>query len=395
MRIAAAWPAWLCLAAVLLPGCTPGRPFPPVNLPSSARLVEVRSSPVEGSPAILPVSHAPRNLLVLSGGGSNGAYTAGVLKGWTASGTRPRFDVVTGISTGALIAPFALLGPEYDAALQQSYTTARNMDIYRRRSPLLLLWADSLADSSPLRKGIDAEITPEVLAGVARAHAEGRRLYIGTTNIDTKELVIWDAGAIAAGDDPDKLELFRRVLLASASVPGLLPPVAINVEVNGKQFTELHVDGGVAASLFLRPSMLRRRVEPQRPTDVKGEEANVYVIVAGKLRQAVQPVKRRLLLVAEESIQGIRQAQFEGDLLRVYLLSRFSGSRFALAAVPQEFPDDQGSLSFDPRTMRALFDEGFRSAQSGTVWRSVPPGLTPGEQQPPRTGVRFELKEGK
>ena len=396
MRTTGALPAWLCLAGVLLPGCTPGRPYPPLDVPASARLVEVRASPAlpdEGrQPTILPVGHAPRNFLVLSGGGMNGAYSAGVLKGWTASGARPRLDVVTGISTGALIAPFALLGPEYDGALERFYTTVRDRDIFRTRSPLLLPWAESLADSSPLRKHIAAEITPAVLAAVARAHAEGRRLYAGTTNLDSKQLVIWDLGAIACGDDPDKLELFRRVLLASASVPGLLPPVPINVEVNGQPYTELHVDGGVAASLFLRPGMLGRPLALHQGPN--GEDANVFVIVAGKLRLTTQPVKRRLLSLAEETLEGIRQAQFEGDLLRTYLLARFAGARFALAAVPQEFPIETGSLSFDPRTMRALFDEGFRSASTGTVWRSAPPGLTAGEQSPPRQGVRFELKEG-
>src|SRR5437764_11590271 len=119
----------------------------------------------------------------------------------------------------------------------------RDRDFFRSRSPLLLPWSDALADSSPLRKHIEAEITPEVLAAVARAHAEGRRLYVGTTDLDRKQLVIWDLGAIAAADDPNKLQLFRHLLLASASVPGVLPPVPINVEVNGEHFTELHVDG--------------------------------------------------------------------------------------------------------------------------------------------------------
>jgi predicted acylesterase/phospholipase RssA len=392
MKSAAAPLAWLCCATavsavVLLSGCTPARPYPPLDVLDSARLVEVHSSPAGTDSSILQVSQAPRSVLVLSGGGMNGAYTAGVLKGWTASGQRPRFDVVTGISTGALIAPFALLGPEYDDALERAYTTARNSDIFRKRSPLLLPFADSLADSTPLRKHIEAQITPEVLAQVARAHAEGRRLYVGTTNLDSKQLVVWDLGAIAAGDDPDRLALFRRVLLASASVPGLLPPVPINVEVNGRRYTELHVDGGVTASLFLRPRMLGRG------RGQSNEDTSVYVIVAGKLRPTPQPVARRLIQVSEQSIQGILQSQFEGDLLRIYLLARFTGARFALAAVPQEFPEGPDSLSFDPRVMRALFDEGYRSAGSGSVWRSTPPGLTAGEQPPPREGVRFELKE--
>jgi predicted acylesterase/phospholipase RssA len=393
MRTTAALVAWLCLGAVLLPGCTLARPYPPLELPASARLVEAHRSSAGDEPVIVPVAHTPRNLLVLSGGGMNGAYTAGVLKGWTASGSRPRFDVVTGISTGALIAPFALLGPAYDDALERAYTMVRDRDIFRKRWLLTLPWAESLADSVPLRKHIEAEITPEVLAGVARAHAEGRRLYVGTTNLDTKQLVVWDLGAIAAGDDPNKLPLFRQVVLASASVPGLLPPVPITVEVNGQRFTELHVDGGVAANLFLRPSMLRRPGDRGAPAGAV--DTNVYVIVAGKLRPKPEPVKRGLLSVAEDSIQGVLQAQFEGSLLRIYLLARNAGARFALAAVPQEFPSDLASLSFDPRIMRALFDEGFRSAASGSVWRATPPGLAPGEMAPPRSGVRFELVEGK
>jgi predicted acylesterase/phospholipase RssA len=387
MKTPGARRTWLWLGAVLLAGCTPARPYPPLEVPASARLVEANSSPASAGPEIVPVSHAPRNILVLSGGGMNGAYTAGVLKGWTASGSRPPFDVVTGVSTGALIAPFALLGPAYDDALQRAYTRVRDRDIFRQRPLLSLAWADSLADSSPLRKHIEAEITPDVLAGVARAHAEGRRLYVGTTNLDTQQLVVWDLGAIAAGNDPHKLELFRQVVLASASVPGLLPPVPITVEVHGRRFSELHVDGGVAANLFLRPRMLH-------PSGERGVDANVYVIVAGKLRPKPAPVKRRLLSVAEDSIAGIVQAQFEGSLLRIFLLSRNAGAQFALAAVPQEFPSDLASLSFDPQTMRALFDEGYRSAVAGKVWRSTPPGLSPGETPPPRGGVRFELKEG-
>jgi predicted acylesterase/phospholipase RssA len=393
MKRASARAVWLCLAGVLLSGCTPARTYPPFTLPESARLVEVARSPIDSSPAILPVSHNPRNLLVLSGGGMNGAYTAGVLKGWSQAGNRPRFDVVTGISTGALIAPFALLGRAYDDALERFYTTAQDRDVFRKRSLLTLPFADSLADSSPLRKHIESEITLEVLAGVARAHAEGRRLYVGTTDLDSKRLVIWDLGAIAAGDDPNKLHLFRQVLLASASVPGLLPPVPINIQVDGQPFTELHVDGGVAANLFLRPGMIGRPLN--RITQAGSEDVNVYVIVAGKLRPKPEPVKRQLLLVAQESIQGVLQAQFEGDLLRIYLLSRFAGGRFALAAIPQEFGNDQGSLSFDPQIMRALFDEGFQSIVKGRVWRNTPPGLAPGEQSPPRGGIRFELKEGK
>src|SRR5262245_36186162 len=204
---------WSCLAAVLLAGCMTERPLRPLNLPLTYRLVELKDAPAGGASDqagdVRPVAYAPRNVLVLSGGGANGAFTAGVLNGWPASGTRPQFDVVTGISTGALIAPFAFLGPEYDEELARNYTGLHDGDIYRRRPLPALLWSDALADSAPLRRRIEAQITSELLARIARAHTQGRRLYVGTTDLERKQLVVWDLGAIAAGEDPGKLELFR------------------------------------------------------------------------------------------------------------------------------------------------------------------------------------------
>jgi predicted patatin/cPLA2 family phospholipase len=382
--------AALCLAA-LLAGCAPVRPYPPLIAPPSARLVEVRSGPAESSAAIQTVALKPRNVLVLSGGGRNGAYTAGVLKGWSASGQRPRFDVVTGISTGALIAPFAFLGAEYDPTLEQAYTTAQDKDVFRERPLVALPWAASFADNTPLRKHIESQITPAVLTAVARAHSEGRRLYVGTTDLDAMRQVVWDMGAIASGNDPDKLELFRRVLLASASVPGLLPPVPINIVVDGVRHTELHVDGGVSASLFLRPDMLGAK---PGPNGAGRQEANIFVIVAGKVRPAVKPVKGWLVEVSEESVQGLLQSQFEGDLLRLYMLAHLRGAQFAVTAIPESFGGQKDSLSFDPQVMRALFEVGYRAAAAGTAWASSPPGLTSKEQPPPRGGVHFRLQQG-
>lgn len=377
------------VVAALLAGCVQMRPHPAPNLPSSARLVEARRFDTTEAPEVLPVAHRPKNALVLSGGGMNGAYTAGVLKGWTASGERPTFDVVTGISTGALIAPFALLGPEFDDALERSYTTLRDNDIFKKRLLVTLPWAESLADSSPLKQRIESEVTPELLERLASAHRQGRRLYVGTSDLDAKKLVIWDVGAIAAGDDPGKLALVRKVILASASVPGLLPPVPIDVEIDGKPFTELHVDGGVSANLFLRPAMLGRRPQPGEITDA---DATVWVIVAGKLRPEREVVSRSLLRIGGESIEGIVQSAFESDLIRIYLLSRNWGARFALAAVPQDFAR-LDSLKFNPAVMRQLFDEGYRFGSSRQAWAKAPPGLTPADQAA-RGGVRFESREG-
>ncbi len=388
------------LALVLLAGgCTTARPYPPPSLPATARLVEIRAgadgqSPVRQAAALdsdEPARRAPREILVLSGGGMAGAYTAGLLKGWSASGRRPRFDVVTGVSTGALIAPFAFLGPEYDDRLERAYTGARPGDLYRLRYPPSLLWSDSLADAEPLRRRVEAEITPEVVARVARAHAEGRRLYVATTNLDTKTLVTWDLGAIAAGDDPHKVDLFREVILASCAIPGLLPPVPITVGVNGQPRSELHVDGGVNASLFLPPSVLDAGRGAAGPAAATG--TTVYTVVAGKLRLESRPVERRVLHVSEESLAAMLQARLEGDLLRVYVQARQAGAAFRLAGVPDEVSLPANWMALDGPALRRLFDAGYQFGAGGAAWRREPPGLRADDQPPPRGGVRFVVEE--
>jgi predicted acylesterase/phospholipase RssA len=388
------------LAPLLLAaGCTTSRPYPPPSLPATARLVEIRPGPDGGSPVRQAAAidteesarHAPRDVLVLSGGGMVGAYTVGVLKGWSASGRRPRFDVVTGVSTGALIAPFAFLGPDYDDLLERGYTGVRPGDLYRLRYPTSLLWSDSLADAEPLRRRVEAEITPELVARVAREHASGRRLYVGTTNLDTKSLVVWDLGAIAAGDDPHKVGLIREVLLASCAVPGLLPPVPITVGVNNRPRSELHVDGGVNVSLFLPPSVLGLRRCEDGPAAATG--TTVHAIVAGKLRPEGRPVERRFLRVSGESLAAMLQARLEGDLLKVYVQSRHAGAAFRLTGVPEEVPLDANWMGLDGPALRRLFDAGYEVGAGGTAWRTEPPGLRPEDQPTPRGGVRFVIEE--
>ena len=384
------------------PGCAITRRHVPLELPQAARLIEV-GEPAEVAPRVQQQQQSeirtvsasasePSNVLVLSGGGANGAYTAGVLNGWTAAGNRPQFDVVTGISTGALMAPFVFLGSEYDDLLKRNYTESRDRDIFTRRWLPALIYADSLADSAPLRKRIANEITPQVLKQIAEAHRDGRRLYVGTTDLDTKRLVVWDLGAIADGNDPNKLELFRDVLLASASVPGLLPPVEIDIDVEGERHAELHVDGGVAASLFLQPAMLGMSASDPDEAKVR-DDLNVYVIVAGQLRLPRRRVQRKLSAVIEESVGGVLQSQMNGDLLKTYLLSRWAGATFALTAVPREMAEEFSPLAFDPRSMQKLFDVGYKHAASKAGWQNAPLSLSPEEQIPPRGSVQFKVDE--
>jgi predicted acylesterase/phospholipase RssA len=329
-------------------------------------------------------------VLVLSGGAMNGAFPAGLLKGWSESGTRPSFDVVTGISTGALIAPFAFLGAECDAELERVYTTTNANQIYRLRWLWSLPWADALADSEPLRRHIKKEVTAEMLARIADEHRQGRRLYVGTTNLDTLQLVVWDLGAIAAGDDPQKLDLVHEVLLASCSIPGLLPPVPINVAIDGKHYSELHADGNVSASLFVPSQMLEAGGESSLLRE--SNPINVYVIVAGKLAPERATVARRLWHVSDVSLKGLIQSQMEGDLQRVYLSTRLSGARFHLAAIPQDLTTNSDSMSFDQKSMRQIFDAGRRFGKLGGPWGEAPPGIDPADWTAPRGGVVFRRK---
>lgn len=374
---------WIATVAVFGAGCSTLRHYPAPPEQSWGQLVEIDSHLPEPGTTLdrrdVPgPPRAPRNVLVLSGGGMNGAYTAGVLKGWTESGTRPQFDVVTGISTGALIAPYAFLGPEYDTDLERLYTSTRREDIYRPR----LLWWDSIASSEPLEQRIAACATPSVLQKIAEAHRQGRRLYVGTSNLDTKRLVVWDLGAIAASDPA----LFRKVLLASCSVPGLLPPVAIDVVIAGKRFTELHVDGGVNASVFLQPDMVGIRRSAEVPSEAAGP--SVYVIVAGTLYPKAATTERKLFSIYSASVDAAFHTRLEGDLTRLFLLTRCAKGDFRLAGLGEDQSTASNSMSFDPGTMQGLFDEGVRTGRDSTAWRSMPPGIEDGDLVP-RSTTRF------
>ena len=377
---------WIALVTVLLNGCAAARQYPPPPLLPSMSLLEPGESPAaawhsdSGNGAFTAV---PKNVLVLSGGGVNGAYTAGVLKGWTASGNRPQFDVVTGISTGALIAPYAFLGPEYDAELEQLYTSMRQENVL---CPHLLL-LDSLASSDPLEKQIAAHATPAILQKIADAHRNGRRLYVGTTNLDTKSLVVWDLGAIASRNSAESRALFQKVLLASCSIPGLFPPVPIDIEIDGKRFTELHVDGSVTACMFLQPAMLGIGPDGALPSGVS--LPSIHVIVAGKLHQTAAPTNGRLFSIAGESISTVFQAKTEGELTRLFMFARYAKADFKVAGIPQDYPLSGDCMSFDPQVMRGLFDAGRRGGQDGTVWRTLPPDLETGLFSSPRSDTRF------
>lgn len=196
----------------------------------------------------------PHNYLAISGGGPNGAYGAGLLTGWSKTGTRPEFTMVTGVSTGALSAPFAFLGSEYDNQLKAVYTKTSTEDIVDEHGFLDIIFNDSIASTKPLQALIAQYINDDVIAAIAKEHKKGRRLYVGTVNLDAARPVIWSIGAIANSSVANKKELIHKILRASASIPVAFPPVVIPVEIEGVSYDEMHVDGGTGSQVFVYPA---------------------------------------------------------------------------------------------------------------------------------------------
>jgi len=318
----------------------------------------------------------PVAFLALSGGGDNGAFGAGVLCGWTKHGDRPRFKLVTGISTGALIAPFAFLGSEYDANLKV-YTMVTQGEIFRRKSLLTALWRESLADTRPLADLIARHIDEPMLQAIAREHKRGRRLFIGTTQLDAQRLVIWNMGAIAASGHPDALKLFRKILLASASIPGFFPPQYFQVEAGGRQYDEMHVDGGTMAQVILYEAALKPFTEMEEITEVKltGRPKVLYIIRNGRVNPKWDKVRPRLVPIASRAISTLIKTQGVGDLYRLMTFSRRDRMDFNLAALPPDFPPAPGD--FNQEYMNRLFDLGFEMARQGYPWKKYPPSFEP------------------
>ena len=316
-------------------------------------------------------------ILVLSGGGSAGAFGAGLLNGWTRAGTRPDFKVVTGVSAGALQSTFAFLGPDYDTPLTEVFTLFGGDDIYTRRHFLKALISDAAFDTAPLEALIRQYVTPGVLAAVARKHLRGHRLFMGTTNMDTGEFIIWDMGAIASSDRSDKLRRYQQVLLASASIPILFPPVYLDVEIDGTTYHQMHMDGGTHSQLFLRGFMLDLQDSFQAGDPAEGPEVSLYVIRNGTINEdhTHRPVEASSLKIATATIHSAFEQSNDTSLFRVYTLAGRYGMDFNMAAIPDGLFPELDPVIFDLATMRKVYDYGLDQGSKGYEWAQSPPGL--------------------
>jgi predicted acylesterase/phospholipase RssA len=313
----------------------------------------------------------PEYLLAISGGGDNGAFGAGLLVGWSESGTRPAFKIVTGISTGALIAPFAFLGSEFDPVLAEMYTTIEQKDIFQRRPMLAGFASDALADSTPLRNLISKYLDARIVERIGGEYRHGRGLIVITTNLDAGVPVIWNIGAIAESGHPEAVGLIRKILLASASIPALFPPVMFDVTVNGVDHQELHVDGGASMQTFLYPATLR--IGKIAAAGVPRKRI-AYVMRNGRLAEDWNEVERSTLSIANRAVATLTTNSGVGDLYRMYALAKRDGVGFQLAFIDDDFAEPHPA-EFDHGYMTKLFEYARAKARAGYPWRSAPPGF--------------------
>jgi hypothetical protein len=315
--------------------------------------------------------------LSLSGGGGDGAFGAGLLVGWTENGGRPEFEVVTGISTGALIAPLAFLGPRYDQQLQEAYTTVGSDELVKADVLAALFGAsEGLASSKPLANMIARYTSQQMLDEIGAEYRRGRILLIGTTNLYAQRPVVWDIGALANSGHPDALMLMRRIILASASVPAAVPAVHIEVVADGRLYDEMHVDGGVTRQVFLYPP----DYDPRQVDRALGWKPvrRAFIIRNSKVAPEYEATKAKLLPIAVRSISTLIKAQGLGDLYKIYLTTRRDNIDYNLAYIPADFDMKSKSL-FDRAYMTALFKLGYALGRDGYDWRKLPPGLHSGD----------------
>mgnify|MGYP005849469355 CR=1 FL=1 len=315
-----------------------------------------------------PAEGLSETVLALSGGGPDGAFAAGMLNGWSESGDRPEFHIVTGVSVGALIAPFAFAGPEFDDELRVIFTETETSDVAQLALFSALRGALAVADTAPLRTRIRTLVDDRLIERIAEGHREGRILLVGTTNLDAGRPVIWNMGKIAAAGRRD---LFQDVLLASASIPGVFPPVLIDVEAAGRVFQELHVDGGVTRSVFVGPTGSEMAAPQDLPFPVRRD---FYVIQNNALAPPFEPAPTRLTAILGRSVSTLIRAQTEGDLRRIYDQAYEVGGSFNLAFVPAGF-GTASAAAFDRQYMTALFERARELGRGEKRWLRAPPGV--------------------
>ena len=314
--------------------------------------------------------------LALSSGGANGAFGAGFLSGWTAHGSRPDFKIVTGISTGAIIAPFAFLGSEYDPGLEDLFTSTSTNTLVRFKGVRTLFTPESLGDSTPMLTRMQGIVDEKFLAQIAKEHNRGKRLLIGTTHLDAGRLVVWNMGKIANSGHPKALELFHQIILASASIPGIFPPVLMDVVADGKSYDEMHVDGGVKAQFFLTEALTDiTKFSNKTATTATKAKKEIYVIRNGKLTPEPKSVERDIFDILKRTSDDMTKTAVRDSLFRLYVFAKKHDADFNYIGVPDSYEFIDTKEYADEAEMIRLFNEGYRQAVNGPQWITTLPGF--------------------
>ena len=358
-----------------LAGCTslPRTPYTAAEA-STSRVLDIdglrryADEPVTKFSFDKDTSTASKSYLALSGGGADGAYGVGVLNGWSAAGTRPNFSVVSGVSTGGLIAPFAFLGRQYDDTLKDVYTSGIAESLLNDPSIMRVLFGSGLFGNTRLRELVARYVGPEIMAQVARENAKGRRLLIVTTDLDTQRTAIWNMGKIAEVGTPEALKLFRDVMAASASIPLVFPPIMIDAEGQGRRFQEMHVDGGVTAPVLTLPEALLFQGS-RLPGSAR---MDIYILVNKKIERNFELVSNSTIDVASRSLSAITQSQTRSIIFSTYDFAKRNRLGFHLSYIARDYPAPP-SEGFDTGYMRALYQYGYEKAASGQAWTSALP----------------------
>ena len=360
----------------------------PRGFPASVRILSAdRRSLWTGSNQILArlraaASDGEVDILAISGGGAGGAFGAGALVGLTRKGARPQFELVTGVSTGALIAPFAFLGPAWDKRLTEAAMTAGNGSLLQWRGGIL--YDPAVYSGEPLARFVDRLITAELVAAVAAEAAKGRMLLVATTDLDKEESVIWDLGAIAAHGGEEARALFRDVLTASASIPGVFPPVMIRVEENGVAYDEMHVDGGTIQSFFVAPE-----IDRYFPVEVDGlEGVNVYVVINSQIGISSGTTPLSPIPIVTRSYSATMKHISRRDIGMAAAFALRHGMTFRFTEIPVEYPFP-GLLDFRAPAIQALFNYAVACAAGGYLWTIVDPEFKSSSENRPAADGPF------
>jgi len=327
----------------------------------SRREFRARSTHLLGD-AKAAANGGPVNVLVLSGGGTGGAFGAGALVGWSQLGTRPEFQIVTGVSAGALIAPFAFLGPAWDTELSAAFSRT-NFPRLMQRTVLRLLFGASLYHGTSIYRLVDRYVTNSLLSAIAKEARKGRLLVVATTDLDSEQPVFWNLGRIAEQGGERARRLFRNVLVASASIPGVFPPMLIPVEQAGERFDEMHVDGSVMTPLFFIPDLAA--ILPDPLDDVRG--GHIYILVNGTVGTTEIATRNHALSILKRSVASTMEGNLRAAIAIAYTFAERQHMTIDVTEVPNAYPIAD-PLDFDATRMASLFNFGMRCAISGQLW---------------------------